>query len=521
MSDDDLREAKERVGTVLGGKYHIDSVLGVGGMAVVYAATHRNRKRFAVKVLHAELAARRDIRARFLREGYVANSVKHPGVVAVLDDDVDTDGSAFLVMELLEGATVDALGARLEGRLPVREALAVTHQLLDVLNVAHESAIVHRDVKPANLFVCTEGHVKVLDFGIARLRDVAAGVQSTRAGAMLGTPSFMAPEQAQAQGDEIDPRTDVWAAGASLFNMISGQYVHEGESARQLMIRAATAPARSLLDVAPDSPAAVVELVAKALAFEKSARWDSAAAMREAVARIHAELFGAIAHEHLKACLEHAPREIESARTEPGPREAPHAPAPKKVAKVATAFGTAPESPHARHGVRAAASDVATTTSRPVANRKTEGAPRRKLTLVVASIAVVVGLAAAGFVLKTSKTASETRAMSAASKPESPPSSFPPAPPTLTAAQRDVLAPEVPPPSPSAEASAASNAGGTVASARAVAPLPATVPPASTAGPRIAPSVGMPASTPTKASARRSAPSAEPPKRDPLHIELQ
>ena len=352
MSDDDLREAKERVGTVLGGKYHIDSVLGVGGMAVVYAATHRNRKRFAVKVLHAELAARRDIRARFLREGYVANSVKHPGVVAVLDDDVDADGSAFLVMELLEGATVDAFGARLEGRLPVREALAVTHQLLEVLTVAHESAIIHRDVKPANLFVCTEGHVKVLDFGIARLRDVAAGVQSTRAGAMLGSPSFMAPEQAQAQGDEIDPRTDVWAAGASLFNMISGQYVHEGDSARQLMIRAATAPARSLLDVAPDSPAAVVELVAKALAFEKSARWDSAAAMREAVARIHAELFGAIAHEHLKACLEEAPRPIESARTEPGPPDAPRAPANKKVAKVPTPIGTAPDSPAARRRER-------------------------------------------------------------------------------------------------------------------------------------------------------------------------
>jgi serine/threonine protein kinase len=127
MSDEEdvFSAASQRIGTVLRGKYHIDSVLGIGGMAVVYAATHRNRKRFAVKVLHAELSVRRDIRARFLREGYVANSVNHPGVVAVLDDDVDDDGSAFLVMELLEGATVEALCWRPIRRLAVRDTLGI------------------------------------------------------------------------------------------------------------------------------------------------------------------------------------------------------------------------------------------------------------------------------------------------------------------------------------------------------------------------------------------------------------
>src|ERR1700677_933954 len=101
--------ARARIGTVLKGKYHVDSVLGVWGMAVVYVGTHRNQKRFALKILHPEISIRADIRQRFLREGYAANSLNHPGAVAIMDDDVDDDGAAFLVMELLEGATVDAL----------------------------------------------------------------------------------------------------------------------------------------------------------------------------------------------------------------------------------------------------------------------------------------------------------------------------------------------------------------------------------------------------------------------------
>jgi serine/threonine-protein kinase len=112
--------AQARVGSTLHGKYRIDSVLGIGGMGVVYAATHRNTKRFAVKMLHAELSHNADIRTRFLREGYAANSVGHPGTVSVLDDDVAEDGAAFLVMELLDGAGVEDLSERHRGRLPVR-----------------------------------------------------------------------------------------------------------------------------------------------------------------------------------------------------------------------------------------------------------------------------------------------------------------------------------------------------------------------------------------------------------------
>jgi serine/threonine protein kinase len=517
MSDDDvLRESTERVGTILGGKYHIDGVLGLGGMAVVYAATHRNRKRFAIKVLHSELSARRDIRARFLREGYVANSVNHPGVVAVLDDDVDADGSAFLVMELLDGATVEDLRSRLGGRFPVREALAVAQQLLDVLAVAHDCAVIHRDIKPANLFVSEAGHVKVLDFGIARLRDVAAGVQSTRAGAIVGTPSFMAPEQALAQGDEIDPRTDIWAAGACLFTMLSGQFVHEGDNARQLMIRAATVPARSLAAVAPETPSAVVDLVAKALEFEKSARWESASAMREAVARIRHDLFGAFSHDHLKACLERAPCKFESAQTEVPHGEALAVPAIKGGVQSPPPAGTTPESPFAR--LRDAESEVATTTSKPVSDRTTERKPRRRQTAIVAAVAVVAGLGAGSLVIKSVRPSSQDREMSAASTRQPPfaESAAPAAPPVPAPSANEI--------SPAARPADAPPAlgGPRPSAAPAVASPPRTiVPTASSAATRASTRGAVLAPSTAKADSPPSAPSTDALPRDPLHIELQ
>jgi serine/threonine protein kinase len=241
----DFVRAKLRVGQVLRDKYRIDRVIGVGGMAAVYAATHRNQKQFAVKVLHTELSYREDIRTRFLREGYAANSVKHPGAVAVLDEDVAEDGAAFLVMELLEGASVEELAERAGGRLAESYAIGIAHQLLETIASAHAQGIVHRDLKPANLFVTREGQLKVLDFGIARGRDVASGgANVTGTGMLLGTPAFMAPEQALGKSAEIDAQTDLWAVGATLFTLLSGQLVHEGETPSHLMILAATTPAR-------------------------------------------------------------------------------------------------------------------------------------------------------------------------------------------------------------------------------------------------------------------------------------
>jgi len=283
MSDDDaLNLARARIGMVLRGKYTLESILGVGGMATVYVAKHRNRKVFAIKMLHADLSTRETMRTRFLREGYVANSVMHPGAVAVLDDDVAEDGSAFLVMELLDGSPVDEIWMEHERRVPVPIVLSIGEALLDVLASAHERGIIHRDLKPANLLVTSEGELKVLDFGIARLRDERGG-GATATGAMLGTPAFMAPEQAHGRTNDVDAQTDLWAVGATLYTLLSGALVHDGDNAQQLLIAAATKPAPLLSTLAPHVPGEVAKVIDRALAFEKPDRWPSALAMREAL----------------------------------------------------------------------------------------------------------------------------------------------------------------------------------------------------------------------------------------------
>ena len=281
-------------GTVLRGKYRLDSVLGVGGMAVVYAATHRNKKRFAVKMLHRELSLHPEIRARFLREGYAANSVEHPDAVAVLDDDVDEEGAAFLVMELLDGETAEELSERSGERLPLAVAVSIGHRVLDVLASAHAHGVVHRDVKPANLFLTRRGEVKLLDFGVARVRDAAAS-QATQSGAVMGTAGFMAPEQALGKTQDVDALTDVWAVGATVFSLASGHTVHEGDSAQETVVLAATRPAPSLETVVPDAPPAIVQVIDRALSFDKAARWPGAIAMRDALGEASVAAFGGLA----------------------------------------------------------------------------------------------------------------------------------------------------------------------------------------------------------------------------------
>jgi eukaryotic-like serine/threonine-protein kinase len=275
------QRARRRVGTTLREKYTLSRVLGVGGMAVVYLATHRNGNRVAVKILHAELSLDPGLVARFAREGYVANAIEHRGAVRVLDDDVAEDGSAFLVMELLLGETLEERARRTGGRLPQREVVALAHQLLDVLASAHRKGVVHRDIKPENLFLTRERELKVLDFGIARLRDDGLG-PGTAAGIRIGTPAFMPPEQALGRVDEIDARSDVWAGGATLFTLLSGRFVHDADTAAEIVVRSATQPSPALASAAPHVAGALAAVVDRALAFRREDRFPGARVALEA-----------------------------------------------------------------------------------------------------------------------------------------------------------------------------------------------------------------------------------------------
>jgi len=297
LAADDAELASRWLGRTINNKYVVQSVVGSGGMAVVYAVKHRNGKRFALKMLHRELSLNPFIRQRFVREGYVANRVEHEGAVAVIDDDITDDGSAFLVMDLLHGVTLERLWEANGNRLTLECVLAISAQLLDVLAAAHAQNIVHRDLKPANVFVTRNGLVKILDFGIARLRE--GDGSKTESGTTLGTPLFMPPEQASGRSRDIDARTDLWAVGATMFSSLTGQYVHDGENAAQVLISVATTPSRSLGSVLPDAPAQIIELVDKALAFYNEDRWESAIVMREAVLDAQAKLNLHVAPEFL------------------------------------------------------------------------------------------------------------------------------------------------------------------------------------------------------------------------------
>jgi serine/threonine-protein kinase len=261
------------------GKWRIVRELAHGGTSTVYEAIHRNGRRVAVKVLRPTLAADQRGRIRFLRESALANRVNHPGVISVIDEDVTPDGLVFLVMELLSGETLEQRWILNGKRLPFGEAITIAADILEPLAAVHRVGIVHRDLKPSNVFLSTHG-LKLLDFGVARLREMNADEGAiTRSGSMLGTPAFMAPEQARGHWHDIDARTDIWAVGAILFALLSGRYVHEGRTPNELLIASATQTAESLARLVPDAPPSLVALVDRALLRDKELRWPDAASM--------------------------------------------------------------------------------------------------------------------------------------------------------------------------------------------------------------------------------------------------
>jgi eukaryotic-like serine/threonine-protein kinase len=216
-------------GAVIGGSYRIDRILGEGGMGIVFAVTHlKLNKKFALKLLKRELARDPETRARFLVEAQAAGQIRHPNVVEITDYSSLPDGSAFMVMEYLEGQPLSRL-IKLGGALPALRAVNLVRDVASALQAAHDAGVVHRDLKPDNVFVLNnrEGRemAKILDFGVAK---VAGSAKLTRTGMVFGTPHYMSPEQAS--GGAIDARTDVYALGVIMYEMFTGRVPFEADT---------------------------------------------------------------------------------------------------------------------------------------------------------------------------------------------------------------------------------------------------------------------------------------------------
>jgi serine/threonine protein kinase len=279
------------LGSVIG-NYRILQCIGEGGMGAVYIAEHTLiGRQAAIKVLLRELSWRQDLVQRFFNEARAATAVKHPGIVEIYDFGYHTDGSAYIVMEFLEGETV-AMRLRRTGTLSEGRAAALCRQVGSALGAAHAKGIVHRDLKPDNIYIVRDPDLedgertKILDFGIAKLiGSELPGQSMTRTGAVMGTPPYMSPEQCKGAGT-VDHRTDLYALGCILFEMVCGRAPFVAEGSGEIMAQHIFAPPPLPSSLRPVTPQ-LEQVILHALAKEPSQRFQSAdemlAALRSAV----------------------------------------------------------------------------------------------------------------------------------------------------------------------------------------------------------------------------------------------
>jgi serine/threonine-protein kinase len=276
------------VGALIAETYEVTGLIGRGGMGTVWAANHRRLpgKQVAIKVLHSEVARDADALARFRREAEVASRLGHPNIVEVIDFNTLPDGAPYLVLERLRGEGLDARLAR--GPLALNEALAIARQIGSALGAAHREQVVHRDLKPQNIFLCPldiggdlTTQVKVLDFGISKIR--GSQTIKTQESTMLGTPQYMAPEQARGNQDEVDARTDIFSLGVILYEMLCGAPAFGGQSVPEVVFKVVYEAPQPLAQLAPDVPPTVVAAVERAMAKERAARFADVASFIEAL----------------------------------------------------------------------------------------------------------------------------------------------------------------------------------------------------------------------------------------------
>ena len=282
------KDTPTRIGMVIADKYRVLRELGRGGMGAVYEAVHTGiGKHVALKFLEGDLERDGQAKARFLREAQTASLVESPHIVHIFDSGCTSDGTPFLVLELLRGEDLRAC-LRREGRLSVEEAVAITEQTLHALVRTHAAGIVHRDLKPENIFLCEhEGasvFVKLLDFGISKVNRPETSLDTlTHEGVVLGTAFYMSPEQARGEND-LDGRSDIYGLGAILFEMLAGQTPHVGNVYHAVLVDICTRDAVDVRTLAPHVPEPVALSVAQALKREREGRYRDAQAFLDALA---------------------------------------------------------------------------------------------------------------------------------------------------------------------------------------------------------------------------------------------
>jgi len=257
------------------GEYRVEGMLGEGGFGSVYRALHPLiGKTAAIKVLKREFSAKGDVVSRFLSEARAVNQIRHRNIIDIFSFGVLPDGRHYYVMELLEGSTLDQYVRARGGRLPLADVLAIVRPLARALQAAHQHAISHRDLKPENVFLTVDDegrpHPKLLDFGIAKLAGDLGAQHKTRSGIPIGTPAYMSPEQVH--GRDVDHRTDIYAFGVVLFEILAGRLPFDGTSMMDVMMKHASVPAPAISSVAPWVPAELDEPLLRMLAKDPAER---------------------------------------------------------------------------------------------------------------------------------------------------------------------------------------------------------------------------------------------------------
>jgi tetratricopeptide (TPR) repeat protein/tRNA A-37 threonylcarbamoyl transferase component Bud32 len=274
-----VSDLAERLTAALADRYAIEREIGAGAMAVVYLARDlKHNRRVAIKVLRPELAAALGAE-RFLREIETSAQLNHPHILTLIDSG-QHDGLLYYVMPYFEG---DSLRERLERepQPPLDQVLRIAREVADALAYAHRLGVIHRDIKPENILL-SEGHAVIADFGIAEAIAEAGGARLTATGFIVGSPAYMSPEQASGER-ALDARSDIYALGCVLYEMLAGEAPHAGDTARAVLARRFSQEPAPMKERRPDVPAPVAELVRRSLAIEPADRFSSAESMREAI----------------------------------------------------------------------------------------------------------------------------------------------------------------------------------------------------------------------------------------------